>query len=281
MRSAIALSLTLFVSAGCASTPAPPVYPGGNGAGSPVCPAAPAAPKGESASTKMGDTPPSKPAPVDGVRVDGIKDEVVRRLNGRDAEGLFELFGPEMKAAVPVPAAKSFIVGLLAEHGAIVSVTRDPHTGDARHGIYLLAMERKPARMDLQLDEGGQIIGLNIADPPPPEPVVARSDLPMALPFHGAWTVFSGGDRVEVNPHIGNKSQRRAADLVVVGENGKTFRTDGKTNGDYLAYGREVSVVAAGTVSEIVDGVHENVPGAMNPYVAPGNFVIVKHGPAL
>ncbi|MFZ5468428.1 MAG: GSU2403 family nucleotidyltransferase fold protein [Myxococcota bacterium] len=66
-----------------------------------------------------------------------------------------------------------------------------------------------------------------------------------------------------LNKHIDHKSQRRAADLVVVGPNGKTFRTDGKSNADYLAYGQKVLAVGDGTVVTAIDGVPDNAPGTV------------------
>jgi murein DD-endopeptidase MepM/ murein hydrolase activator NlpD len=91
--------------------------------------------------------------------------------------------------------------------------------------------------------------------------------------------VLWGGDRPEVNHHLDEPSQRRAAELAVTGPDGKTFRTDGKTNADYLDYGQPVLAVADGTVVTVVDGVPENVPGAVDTYMAPGNIIIVEHAP--
>jgi murein DD-endopeptidase MepM/ murein hydrolase activator NlpD len=93
--------------------------------------------------------------------------------------------------------------------------------------------------------------------------------------------VHQGGDRKEVNHHLEEPSQRRAADLVITGPDGKTYRTDGKTNADYLDCGQPVLAVADGTVVTAIDGVPENVPGAVDAYMAPGNTVIVQHAPTL
>jgi murein DD-endopeptidase MepM/ murein hydrolase activator NlpD len=103
----------------------------------------------------------------------------------------------------------------------------------------------------------------------------------IALPVRGRWTVMWGGDTLALNHHVEVPSQRRAADLVIVGDSGRTFRSDGKNAADYYAYGQEVRAVADGTVVTAVDGVPDNTPGLKDTYFVPGNVVIVQHGPTL
>jgi murein DD-endopeptidase MepM/ murein hydrolase activator NlpD len=76
---------------------------------------------------------------------------------------------------------------------------------------------------------------------------------------------------------VGHHSQRRAADLLIEGPDGKTYRSDGRRNEDYFAYGTDVLAVADGTVTGVVDGVAENVPGTENPAAIAGNFVTIRH----
>jgi murein DD-endopeptidase MepM/ murein hydrolase activator NlpD len=121
------------------------------------------------------------------------------------------------------------------------------------------------------------VLGLRFTEPPPPAPDVARSDLALQLPFRGRWRVVWGGDTVALNQHADQPSQRRAADLVMQGSDGRSHRGEGKQNEDYLAYGQEILAVAAGEVVTVIDGVPENSPGSMNPYLALGNAVIVRH----
>jgi murein DD-endopeptidase MepM/ murein hydrolase activator NlpD len=56
-----------------------------------------------------------------------------------------------------------------------------------------------------------------------------------------------------------------------------THRGEGASNSDYYAYGEEVLAVADGIVVTVIDGVPENEPGAGNPYIMPGNAVVVQH----
>jgi murein DD-endopeptidase MepM/ murein hydrolase activator NlpD len=131
--------------------------------------------------------------------------------------------------------------------------------------------------MQIALDGRGRIAGLlfqpHVATKPAPE----RHQTQLTLPFKGRWLVFWGGDTPEVNAHHDAPNQRFAFDLLGVGEDGKTQRGEGTRNEDYYAFGREVLAPADGTVVEVIEGVHDNTPGSMNPYSAVGNCVIIRH----
>jgi murein DD-endopeptidase MepM/ murein hydrolase activator NlpD len=72
-------------------------------------------------------------------------------------------------------------------------------------------------------------------------------------------------------------NQRYALDLLGVGPDGKTHQRDGKLNEDYYAFGREVLAPADGIITEVIEGVRDNVPGSLNPYSGVGNCVIIQH----
>lgn len=231
----------------------------------PACPAAVPCPK------------PEAPAPAAAGGVDAVSAKVVELFNAGDSKGLFALFDPRMREAVPEDKAKSIREQLYGAKGRVLGLEKLPAGSSEKTGLYRARAERGEWRLSVSIDGEGRIAGLFFKEPPPPAPPVARSGLPLGLPFKGQWLVFWGGDRVEVNQHVDHPSQRRAADLVVVDEGGKTHRGDGKKNEDYFAYSKEVLAVADGEVETVVDGVPENVPGEMNRYVAPGNLVILKH----
>ena len=169
-----------------------------------------------------------------------------------------------------------FVDGVRAAKGPITSTTRGAGETDARSATYTAKAEHGEWRMELHVDDAGQIIGLTIHEAPAAEPPVADSKIPLALPVRGKWLVAWAGETPDVNPHVTNKEQRRAADLVVA-EGGKHFKNDGKKNEDYFAYGKEVLAMADGTVVTVVDGVPENVPGTLDAFFVPGNMIIVEH----
>lgn len=64
--------------------------------------------------------------------------------------------------------------------------------------------------------------------------------------------------------------------MVVNDAKGNSFKTDGRTNEDYYAFGQEIVAPCNGEVVLVVDGVKDNKPGERNPMYVPGNTVMVK-----
>ena len=98
----------------------------------------------------------------------------------------------------------------------------------------------------------------------------------MKLPFNGEWDVVWGGDTKELNYHVESIAQKNAFDLVILGENGLSFKTDGRTNEDYYVFGKEILAPCEGEVILVVDGIKDNIPPKMNKMFIPGNNVIIK-----
>jgi len=79
-------------------------------------------------------------------------------------------------------------------------------------------------------------------------------------------------------------AQRFAIDWARLNADGKTFTGDAKDNKNYRAYGSDALAVADGVVTEIKDGIPENVPG-INSRAVPitletigGNHVVLDIG---
>jgi hypothetical protein len=75
--------------------------------------------------------------------------------------------------------------------------------------------------------------------------------------------------------------ERYAIDWVRYGPNGKMYKTDGKANEDYYAYGVDILSVADGTVVDAKDGIPDDLPGTKPPMTvawAGGNYVMVDIG---
>jgi murein DD-endopeptidase len=124
--------------------------------------------------------------------------------------------------------------------------------------------------------------------------VVSRGSIVIDPPLRGDnWLAANGpsntsGHRramitVGGGAHI---SQRFAIDWVRLRENGQTFSGDPKENKNYRAYGSEALAVADGVVTEVKDGIPENVPG-VNSRAVPitletvgGNHAILDLGNA-
>lgn len=82
-------------------------------------------------------------------------------------------------------------------------------------------------------------------------------------------------------------SQRFAIDWVQLNPDGKTFTGDPSDNKNYRAYGAEIHAVADGLVTQVKDGIPQNIPGAdsravpMTLETISGNHVIMDIGNGL
>jgi murein DD-endopeptidase MepM/ murein hydrolase activator NlpD len=78
--------------------------------------------------------------------------------------------------------------------------------------------------------------------------------------------------------------QRFAIDWVEIDKSGKTYSGDDKKNGSYFAYGKKIHAVADGVVTEVKDGIPQNVPGIASRAVpitfdtVGGNHIILDLG---
>jgi murein DD-endopeptidase MepM/ murein hydrolase activator NlpD len=122
--------------------------------------------------------------------------------------------------------------------------------------------------------------------------LVGRGAVTISAPLRGDhWLAGNGpsntsGHRKALIPIDGHAaiSQRFAIDWVQLRDDGKTFHDDEKDNKNYLAYGNNALAVADGVVTEVKDGIPENVPG-INSRAVPitletvgGNHVILDIG---
>ncbi len=196
-------------------------------------------------------------------------------MKAGDSAGVHALFNAGAKEKVPREKIAVVLEGIAAAHGPLRDLEPLEVSGD--RGTFRLRAERGEWHLEVAVDQEGAISRLLVK--PSGDPVkVPRSQLPLGLPFRGTWLVFWGGDTRELNYHVDFPTQRRAADLVVVGDDEKSFRGDGKANRDYFAYGRPVLAVADGVVVLVFDGIPDNRPGEMSPSVPTGNVIVIDHG---
>lgn len=121
---------------------------------------------------------------------------------------------------------------------------------------------------------------------------VGRGAIEISSPLRGDhWLAGNGpantsGHRRALLPIDGHAAiaQRFAIDWVRLRDDGKTFHDDEKDNKNYFAYGTEALAVADGVVTEVRDGIPENIPGIDSRAVpitletVGGNHVILDIG---
>jgi murein DD-endopeptidase MepM/ murein hydrolase activator NlpD len=105
-----------------------------------------------------------------------------------------------------------------------------------------------------------------------PSPVVF--DLPLDGPITVAW----GGQTARTNYHVSAPAERWAYDLLVT-DNGKSFRGEGRAVEDYYAYDRPVQAPAGGRVVHVHDGEPDARPGRAEPSRGGGNYVVIEIAP--
>ncbi len=219
-------------------------------------------------------------ASCDGQKETGHKvalvDQLLGYYNREHYDSIFYLFSPEMQAALPIDKTNEFFSSMQTESGRIIKHEYidkkegfDRYRADFIKGIYWLSIAQ---------DTKNRISGLYFRayDGPMVNPVMIRNSTKLSLPFYGEWYVFWGGDTKDQNYHVVSRAQKNAFDLVIMDEKQRSFKTDGKTNEDYYAFGQALVAPCNAEVVSVTEGVKDNNPGEMNPGQVTGNTVILK-----
>jgi Peptidase family M23/Protein of unknown function (DUF3887) len=216
-------------------------------------------------------------AQTETVELKKAANEFEEKYNTENFEAIFSMFSDNMKNLVPLDKLTEFLTGLKSQAGKITK-REFINYENGNVALYKTYFERAVYGLNISIDNDSKITGLLV------KPFKDRSKLPqiernitkLKLPFNGEWTVYWGGDTKELNYHVINEAQKNAFDFVIRDEKGSSFKTDGLTNEDYYAFGKEIIAPTDGEVVLVVDGIKDNVPGEMNPIYVPGNTVIIK-----
>lgn len=195
--------------------------------------------------------------------------------NAKTYDSIFKAFSPEMQKALPLAKTKGFFESITASFGKIQSMEFIRYQSSL--ALYKTKFEKGKMGINISLNSDGKINGLNIVPyvedkNPKPE----RNTTKLQLPFNGKWYVVWGGDTKELNYHVESQAQKNAFDILIIDKDSNTHRGDGTKNEQYYAFGKKVLAPAAGEVVLAVDGIHDNIPGTLNPIYVPGNTVIIK-----
>ena len=199
-----------------------------------------------------------------------------KSYNENNFNTIFNLFSPEMKAALPLDKTTEFLKGLQSQAGKIEKKEFIKYQKQI-YALYKTKFTNALFGLNVSVDANAMINGLFIA-PYKEETAIKpeRNTTLLQLPFKEVWAVTWGGDTKEQNYHVESKAQKNAFDFVIKDDKGKTFKTDGKTNDDYYAFGKPLFAPCDGEVVLAVDGIKDNIPGELNPIYVPGNTVIIK-----
>ena len=209
-------------------------------------------------------------------RFEKVVKPMVKAINEGDYAGTGKDFAQSMEDFLPLEKREPFFKNLLAQYGKIhkLDVPRLISPGQA---IFVAHCERGKLDIKVWLDDKDKIIGLLFLPHKPDIPAPEKNETNLSLPFKDRWLVFWGGDTKELNIHHDAPNQKFAFDFIVVNKDGEMHRGDSQVNEDYFAFGREVLAPADGIVTDVINGVRDNLPGSMNPYSALGNAVFIQH----
>lgn len=190
--------------------------------------------------------------------------------NAGQYDSIYATFSVPTKVSLPLDKTTAFLTQLNSRYGHITGRTFWAY--QAPFAVYKTVFEKGVILLSIAVDDNKAITGLYAK---PYEPDTLRNITRMHLPFKGEWTVFWGGDTKELNYHVVVKFQKNAFDIVM-NKDGRSFKTDGKTNEDYYAFGQPVIAPCDGEVVFAVNGVKDNVPGVLNPMYVTGNAILLK-----
>lgn len=195
--------------------------------------------------------------------------------NAEDYTAIFNMFDANMKAVLPLDKTIAMFTNNIAPAGKIRSMEFLKLKSTAH--VYKTTMENVVLDFTISLDDTNKINGLfaSMHQPESPGPKLERNTTKMILPFREEWDVFWGGTTVEENYHVAYNNQKYAYDLLII-KDGKSFKTNGKTNDDYYVFGKKLYATCDATVVQVITGVKDNIPGQLNPKQLTGNTVVLK-----
>lgn len=196
-------------------------------------------------------------------------------FNAEQPDSIFNLFSSETKVSLPLEKTKAFLSQLKSNYGNIKRTIfinyREPF------GVYKTELEKGTIQLSLSVDKNKAITGIYAKPFQEQSPQIQKQNTSkMQLPFKGGWTVFWGGDTKEQNYHVVAKMQKNAFDMIITNPEGKSYRTNGKKNDDYYAFGQHLTAPCEAEVVFAVDGVKDNIPGLMNTMHTLGNSILLK-----
>ncbi len=209
-------------------------------------------------------------------RFKAVADRLVSAINAENYPAIQQDFGKEMLEAFPLEKAIPFFKKLKSDCGKITR-TDSARLIDASQAIVPVQFDCAMLDIKIVLDYQSKIVGLWFLPHASSTPVPQTLKTIYKLPFEGDWLVVWGGDTLSLNQHHGVPNQKFAYDFLKVDGSGKNYRNKGIKNEDYYAFGQKILAPADGEVTDVIEGVRDNVPGSMNPYSALGNAVILQH----
>jgi murein DD-endopeptidase MepM/ murein hydrolase activator NlpD len=198
-----------------------------------------------------------------------------KHYNNSQFDSIFSIFSASTKVNLALDKTVGFLGQLKSKYGNIAEMTFQEYKDG--FSVYKSVFQKGLLALSIAVNREREITGL-YAKPyeESVQPASKRNMTAMNLPFRGEWTIFWGGDTKELNYHVVSGFQKNAFDIVINNPSGKSFKTTGKTNEDYYAFGQPLLAPCDAEVVLAVDGIKDNIPGAVNPMYVVGNSLLLK-----
>ena len=195
--------------------------------------------------------------------------------NANQYDSIFELYDPAMKAALPLDKTRAVLDAQIKPYMGQLNAMEFIKQYQSAY-VYKGAFENGLLDITMSLNKKALIDGLYFSQHKPEGlPQLERNTTSMRLPFDGEWYVFWGGTEVADNYHVAYNNQKYAYDLAMTVD-GHTFKEDRSKNENFYVFGQEILSPCDAEVIQVIDGVHDNVPGEMNPAQLTGNTVVLE-----
>ena len=201
--------------------------------------------------------------------------QFMARYNDGDYDAIYDSFNADAQKALPRQQTLTFLEQNVKQlMGAITAMNFDRIDQGAH--IYRTDFERAVAEVVISLTPENQMGGFRINPIKDPDiPILERNVTKMILPFNEEWFVFWGGTTVEKNYHVEYPDQQYAYDILMVA-NGTSYEGDPKNNESYFVFGKDIIAPCDAKVAKVITGVHDNVPGELNPQQLTGNTIVLE-----
>ena len=144
--------------------------------------------------------------------------------------------------------------------------------------IFKVTHKKNIWEYQMTLNDENMITGLKPQPHTSPDvKVIERNTTKMIVPFKDEWYVFWGGTDVVQNYHVAHENQKYAYDILMEVD-GSTHKGDSKNNESYYVFGKDIIAPCDGKIVQIITGVHDNIPGELNPGQLTGNTVVIETG---
>lgn len=199
----------------------------------------------------------------------------VDHFNRQDFRGVVSLFPPRALDGQQIKRLNNNLRYIRGVAGEIRSMQFDGQTSNRI--IYKSIHENTAMDIIFQVNESCQLVSYKIDTHYPDSlPLLEKNITSMRLPFQGEWYVKWGGPGLDQNYHNAHRNMKGAFDFIRKDHSGKSYRTDGKKNEDYYAFGQQVTAPCQATVVKVIDGVEDNFIGRTSARHTYGNVIVLK-----